>query len=516
MSIRTRRLGAAVAILSIAGIVTTQQAAGQDQYGTIRLKQIVRSFDGTPIIVNVMPARDLQPGVKAPTVISSPGWAFPGDTQYDATTPATSIGIAIGDLRERGYNVVTIDPRGHGGSGGQAHVNSRDYEGRDMLAVIDYVATLPEAQLDGLNDPRIGLYGPSYGGAASLNGAALDSRVDAIVPTVTYHDLERTLSRGGPLLTGWGNFLCVAGNAMGFGLGLFSPAGIQLGALAPEVNQMCAGVALNLATPSTRAMLDSRGIDQVTNQIHAPAMFVQGTTDTLFPLIEATDNYTDLRDNGTTTKLVWVCGGHASCNQNPGTTNRVPELILRWFDKYLKDLPVQTGQGFEYIDQLGNWYHSPTYPPTSIGTLGSNTKGGLLPVNPLDSSGTPTSASPHWPAVEAQVNAVSAPVMAVGAPVVTVTYRGLMLQPGTYVYAQLVSGDRVIGRQATAVPIKLDGARHTIQVPMELISHLVEPGATIKVQLFSRSLMFQPQTALGTILVESLKVSLPLVNASPM
>ena len=44
--------------------------------------------------------------------------------------------------------MLTWDARGFGGSGGQVEVDSTDFEGRDVQALIDYVARQPEAQLD--------------------------------------------------------------------------------------------------------------------------------------------------------------------------------------------------------------------------------------------------------------------------------------------------------------------------------------------------------------------------------
>jgi hypothetical protein len=38
------------------------------------------------------------------------------------------------------------------------------FEGRDVSALVDYVAAQPEAQLDAAGDPRAGMSGSSYGG----------------------------------------------------------------------------------------------------------------------------------------------------------------------------------------------------------------------------------------------------------------------------------------------------------------------------------------------------------------
>ena len=45
--------------------------------------------------------------------------------------------LGLGDLRNDGYNVLTWDSRGFGGSGGTSMFDSAAFEGRDMQALID-------------------------------------------------------------------------------------------------------------------------------------------------------------------------------------------------------------------------------------------------------------------------------------------------------------------------------------------------------------------------------------------
>ena len=65
--------------------------------------------------------------------------------------------IGVGVLLNAGFNVLTWDPRGFGGSGGVAQFDSVDYEARDVQRLVDYVAQQPEAQLDAPGDPRAGM-----------------------------------------------------------------------------------------------------------------------------------------------------------------------------------------------------------------------------------------------------------------------------------------------------------------------------------------------------------------------
>ena len=75
-----------------------------------------------------------------------------GQRRHDQRGPADERGrrhrSAIAALRSAGYNVLTWDPRGFGGSGGEAKWDSPQYEARDVQALLDALAGFPEAKLD--------------------------------------------------------------------------------------------------------------------------------------------------------------------------------------------------------------------------------------------------------------------------------------------------------------------------------------------------------------------------------
>src|SRR4051794_13392019 len=125
----------------------------------------VRSFDGITIRAHFYPASNRAGNQRVPTVLIGPGYPTMGDTNPDGDT---SDQIGQRALRGEGYNTLTWDPRGIGGSGGVVNFDSPDFEVRDVQALIDFVATTPEALLDGPNDPRVGMSGSSYGGAIQL------------------------------------------------------------------------------------------------------------------------------------------------------------------------------------------------------------------------------------------------------------------------------------------------------------------------------------------------------------
>ena len=147
-------------------------------------------------------------------VLMGPGWSAAGDVNEDA--PGLLGALSIKTLRDNGYNVLTWDPRGFGESTGVVQIDSVDFEGRDVQQLLDWVATQPQAQLDATRDPRAGMVGASYGGGIQLVTAAIDCRVDAIVPIIAWHSLQTSLYKANTAKTGWGNVL--AGSAAGANL----------------------------------------------------------------------------------------------------------------------------------------------------------------------------------------------------------------------------------------------------------------------------------------------------------
>ena len=118
--------------------------------------------DGTPIVTSFHPAEGLAPGSKAPTILVTHGWGGNRDADGTAPTSEATGNVGAAPLRKAGFNVLTWDSRGFGQSGGTVTVDYKDNEGRDVQALIDYLAKQPEALLDGPGDPRVGMHGGSY------------------------------------------------------------------------------------------------------------------------------------------------------------------------------------------------------------------------------------------------------------------------------------------------------------------------------------------------------------------
>lgn len=477
----------------------------------------VTSFDGTRILVNVMPSLIFDENGQAPTVLDGPGLGLPGSTslalQNDSLLPYDVIGI--GRLREAGYNVVTWDPRGEWRSGGIMTLDSPDYEGRDMSSIISFLSTLPYVRLDAANDPRIGMVGASYGGGIQLATAAIDHRIDAIVPTIAWNDLVDVLFPRGAVNSAWGTLL---------------PAVLVL-TLAREHPRILPvafmGVLFGIAQQSDIDLVESLGFADQIKDITAPTLLIQGTVDTLFPLSQADANAKDLLAAGTTTKVIWYCGGHGACLSQPKRGEVILDRTMDWLDRYVMgDATVSTGPEFEWTDQNGVWYSSDKYPvdkgtpitatedtPKTIPFVpflgGSGPDPRILFHGPLQTLLGIASAGPALNAVNLKVPPAQELTHIVGAPELTLTYSGT--GNAKHVYAQIVDDKTglVLGTQATPIPVTLDGDTHEVTFSLEQVAHTLQPGESVTVQLVTSTIKFLNFYSWGRITVEGMTIELP-------
>jgi ABC-2 type transport system ATP-binding protein len=484
----------------------------------------VVSFDGTPIYVHFFPAPGLQPGQTAPTILNGPGLSLPGETNPTLETnpflPDQVIGMA--PLLRNGYNVITWDPRGEWSSGGQLEINSPDFEARDVSAIISWLSQQPEACATAGCDPRIGMVGASYGGGIQLVTAAIDPRVDAIVPTIAWNSLNSSLYKAEAFKSSWGTLLSAA---LTFTFARTNPRILPAAVW---------GLLSSTVTPADQQLLDERGPDELVADITAPTLLIQGTVDTLFTLQEAHENAMVLIGNGVPTKVLWYCGGHGACISSAHDGDLIEQRTLEWLARYVKgDLSVSTGPQFEWVDQRGEQYSSNTYPvaqgPPLVASTGA---GGVLPLIPLlGGSGPQPRAFEPGPiqgllgflsgaraanALNLTTPAAATTTYIVGAPQLTLTYSGTGV--ARHVYAQLVDDTTglVLGNLVTPVPVTLDGQTHTVTVPMEMVANTLRPGETVTLQLVASAVSYQTVWSLGTLNVSSMQLALPTADAAAM
>ena len=478
---------------------------------------IVRSFDGTPIVAHFYATSAAPTGGRAPTVLVGPGYPQEGD-RGPARDASDQIGAAT--LRQAGYNVLTWDPRGLGGSGGTVMFDSPAFEARDVAALVDFVAGQPEALLDAAGDPRVGMSGRSYGAGIQLVSAATDDRIDALVPDLAWHSLVASLFRDDAVKSGWLTLICGGGELSALAGGLFfGGAGLQLGGTAPELKRACvealAGGAISAAT---RRWLADRGPGELVGRIRAPTLLTQGSADTLFGLGEAAANYERLRLSGTRVKMMWYCGGHGQCQTPAGDPRHVARRALAWLDRWLKkDTTVDTGPPFEWIADDGVWRSAPDFPLQPAGVLRTSGAGELA-IRPLAGAdlraGRPPRPGPDAAAV--RFPAPPAAGDALGEPRLNLVYSGIAIPTRGFLFAQVVDAvnERVVGSQVTPIPVILDGTRRTVERALETIALRAGPRSDLRLQLVAGTSVYRAQTMLGSVRLHAIEASLPLVDGA--
>ena len=494
----------AVALCALAALAPVAQARDAT----------IQSFDGTSISLHFFPAAGLADGARAATVLVGPGFGSPGETDENSASLEPVGNVGLGPLRNAGYNVLTWDPRGFGSSGGQVEVDSPDYEARDASALIDWLAQQPEARLDRAGDPRMGMSGGSYGGGIQWITAARDARVDVIAPNISWNSQVSSLYKDGALKFGWGSALCGLGIAGSLPGGLINQDGIEPSRLDPHMLNTCVnGLATGEISDTDLAWFASHGPDFLLSKIKIPTLITQGTADTLFTLREAITNYAALRSRNVPTRMLWFCGGHGACLTGAGESGHIERAVLAWFARYLdRDTSVQTGPRFEWLADDAQWRSASDYPLAAAAPL-SAVGSGTLAIAPTSPSGAMVAATPAVNAVNVALPAAGAPAHVVGEPALKLSYQGLAQPAQTFVYAQLLDGlGRVVGNQATPIPVTLDGLPRTISRPLEAIASEAAAGQSYTLQVTPATTLYTEQRSAGAATLSRIEITLPRVG----
>ena len=313
--------------------------------------------------------------------------------------------------------------------------------------------------------PKIGMVGASYGGGIQLATAAIDHRIDAIVPTIAWHRPDNVAVpeqavRSGGARSESRRWCCTC-------RGRTDPA-------RGDQRHLTGRRRRTTSTWSTNAAY----ADQL-GDITAPTLLVQGTVDTLFTLAQADANARALIDAGTPTKVVWYCGGHGAC-LTPRTTARwsagddgVAGQATSRATRTRRPARGSSGSTRTALVLVG---HVPGAGGHDAGDGGRRLCPRRLPYIPFIGGSGPNPriltrgsdrGDPRAAVGGACVNAVNLQVPdatetthIVGAPELTLTYSGT--GNATHVYAQIVDDKThlVLGNLATSIPVVLDGETH--------------------------------------------------------
>jgi ABC-2 type transport system ATP-binding protein len=517
------RISAAVlAALGCAAIAAPAAGAAE------RRDAFVTSFDDTRIWTHFFPAEGANARNRRPTILVGPGWSMSGETNVEGGGGAGALfGLSpLKPLHDAGYNILTWDPRGFGSSGGTVQIDDPRFEGRDTQALIDYVARQPEARLDSRRDPRLGMSGGSYGGGIQLVTAAIDRRVDAIVPAISWHSLTSSLFKGGTVKTGWGLVLAGTGIQGAVLPGVGDPLN-NTGHQDPHFySTVTEGTATGRVSEENHDWFERKGPAGLVRRIDAPTLLVQGTVDTLFTLQESIDNFEAMRDNRRRVrtrrgkrrtrpvplKMIWFCGGHGLCRTEPGPADYVSDRTVAWFDRHLKRKDVRTGARFAWVDEAGTWRDSSEFPLRRAGTLRASGSGTLPLVPGPTGGGGVIFATPSPVAVNVPIDGPPDDANVVGVPRLRIAYTGTGVPAKTTVYAQIVDPRRniVVGNISTPIPIELDGKRRSLRVPLEPIASRAPAGGGYRLQIIPSTTLYDIQRSAGLVNFRQVEVALPI------
>jgi dienelactone hydrolase len=258
----------------------------------------------------------------ASTLYTPPGPAPPGGR------PAILLLHGLGGVRASmnsiaeeffasyGYSVLTVDARGHGGSGGVSTL-----AGSRELA--DYAAALSWLRLrPGVNDSRIGALGYSLGGGSVWKLlTASGTRLAAAVPIATWTSLyDALLPQSFPKV-----------GLVGYLRGLLPDERWD-----PAVKTLAEDTLAGRNLPQIQAFLARRSVRDQLARVRTPVFMIQGRRDFAFDMDQALSAFGSLRGPK---RLYFSDVGHDPAKNPPAARAHYLTQARLWFDRFLKGQP---------------------------------------------------------------------------------------------------------------------------------------------------------------------------------
>ncbi|GAB3067225.1 CocE/NonD family hydrolase [Pedococcus soli] len=330
---------------------------------------------------------------RVPTILTTNGFGGSKDDQ-------AGLGRAFA---ARGYTVLSYTGLGFPDSGCKISLDDPGVDGVAASSLVTFLggggsAPYASAQVGGTtraagtltvdwtvlddaakHDPRLGMLGGSYGGQIQFATAAMDPRVDTLVPLITWNDLRYSLAPNNTSLRGvtYANSNPgtekIGWTGLFFGIGILD--GLQGTAIDPKRNVGCPNFvleacqakatldALGHPTSDTYRLTDRVSVAHYIDKVKVPTFLIQGENDTLFNLQESVATYRSLKSRGVPVTMAWQSWGHSGgTNGNTGaapgeldlTGQHIEDTYLglrvkNWFDHHLKGSTVSTGPEFAYF-----------------------------------------------------------------------------------------------------------------------------------------------------------------------
>ena len=207
-----------------ADAVPAQPATGQSRPGQIYSIYITVPKTNDTMAFTVFEPSTVTGGQTYPLIVYGPGFASTRPTTLGSpapsSTPGANGGADLAQFVDNGYGVIAFDQRGFGQSGGKIRVMDPDYDGPDLLAILDWaqnklpwLAFGPTLEGDDQHEPIVGTIGTSYGGMFQYLLLNIDKRhrQRAIAAGFAPYDLNFALFPNLIPKTEWNSLLFVAG-----------------------------------------------------------------------------------------------------------------------------------------------------------------------------------------------------------------------------------------------------------------------------------------------------------------
>ena len=425
-----------------------------------------------------------------------------------------------------GYNVLTWDPRGFGASTGVATVDSVDHEARDVQALLDWLADPARGGARRRTATRESAWSAARTAAASSSSPPpIDCRVDALVPVIAWHSLGTSLYKDETFKAGLGRRA--------------RPGGRRRRSTPTWSAAYDQGVATGVLSDENVDWFVDRGPGDLVADIGVPTLLVGGTVDTLFTLDENVTNYEILVDAGVPAAMFWYCGGHGVCLSDAAGTDAdagdaMTAAALAWLTARSDRTRRPTSASRSRSSTRPGRCTRPTLPADrrrarsrrrGRGTLALVVEGGAGPApvptghpDLLAGLVTPITPGPAANAVSVPIEIGDEEAVIVGAPELTLTYSGTVAdgERPTRVFAQLVDDATgfVVGNQITPVPVTLDGERHEVTVPLEIVAHRAPAGSTLTLQVVATTVAYGQPRLDGSVDLSDIHITLPVVTGT--
>lgn len=303
----------------------------------------IAASDGVPLACSIVEPDGTPPSGGWPAVILFHGL---GNSHTDMEP------LALQGLAPAGFASLECDARGTGASGGVWGLDG-PRESQDARDLFTWLAARPE-----ISDTQIGAFGISLGGGAVWNATAAGVPFKAIVPVITWTNLQTALAPNNLAKSGLVQLLSLA-----VPTARWDPA-----LLAAEPALLQSNVA------ATAALASVRSVAAQLSSISTPTLLVQGRHDFLFDIDQALAAYRQLAGP----KELYIGDlGHLPAANPPAELPTIDGLAVAWFDRYLKGAG---GTGAAVTLAHDPWDGTPsTYdalPPTktiSVGLPGTTT-----------------------------------------------------------------------------------------------------------------------------------------------